>query len=503
MRVDAAGPARAAFDRAFDVCVIGAGPAGITLARALADRGLDVALMEAGGLEWSPESQDVYVGENAGLDYYPLDAARLRFFGGTSFHWNGYSRPLDAADFEPRLQNPPSGWPIGRAEFDPFADEAAAILGLGRADFGERPPPAGGRFRQVSYGFSPVRFGEWYLDEITSSERILLGLHANLVDLRLDDARLGDDRGRVTGAVFRGYAPDDPGFTVAARAYCLCTGGIENARLLLNFRDQMPEGIGNRRGLVGRYFAEHPAFRLGEVLFERAGEELTFSVPTEAFLAERATLPLVLVTARPPSRSFLTEFAREVQCNVPFADRLFEAVTGRAPARCDVGGLGAWRRSREDRRAMTGQVFTNGEQALNPESRVTLAEARDAFGMRRARLTWDLQEIDYRSAREAALAFAEDLATQGIGRMRLEDWLLGETAPAPEVTGSWHHMGTTRMSADPRAGVVDADCRVHEVANLYVGGSSVFASTGYANPTFTIVQLALRLADHLDATLAA
>jgi choline dehydrogenase-like flavoprotein len=152
---------------------------------------------------------------------------------------------------------------------------------------------------------------------------------------------------------------------------------------------------------------------------------------------------------------------------------------------------------------MTGQVFTNGEQALNPESRVTLAEARDAFGMRRARLTWDLQEIDYRSAREAALAFAEDLATQGIGRMRLEDWLLGETAPAPEVTGSWHHMGTTRMSADPRAGVVDADCRVHEVANLYVGGSSVFASTGYANPTFTIVQLALRLADHLDATLAA
>jgi choline dehydrogenase-like flavoprotein len=307
----------------------------------------------------------------------------------------------------------------------------------------------------------------------------------------------------VTDAVFRGYAPDDPGFTVAARAYCLCTGGIENARLLLSFRDQIPEGIGNRHGLIGRYFAEHPAFRLGEVLFERAGQELTFSVPTEAFLAERATLPLVLVTARPPSRSFLTEFAREVQCNVPFADRLFEAVTGRAPARCDVGGLGAWRRSREDRRAMTGQVFTNGEQALNPESRVTLAEARDAFGMRRARLTWDLQEIDYRSARDAALAFAEDLATQGIGRMRLEDWLLGETAPAPEVTGSWHHMGTTRMSADPRAGVVDADCRVHEVANLYVGGSSVFASTGYANPTFTIVQLALRLADHLDATLAA
>jgi choline dehydrogenase-like flavoprotein len=140
---------------------------------------------------------------------------------------------------------------------------------------------------------------------------------------------------------------------------------------------------------------------------------------------------------------------------------------------------------------------------------VLLAEARDGFGMRRAALDWRLTEMDYRTLTRTTLALAGYLAEQDIGRMRVYDWLLAEdpVLPAPSdgngFAGSWHHMGTTRMADDPRQGVVDRDCRVHGIANLYVGGSSVFASVGYANPTYTIVQLALRLGDHLGAELRA
>ena len=209
---------RSAFDRRpFDVCVIGAGPAGITLARRLAARGLDVALMEGGGLEWSEESQALAVGESVGLIYPDLDVARVRAFGGSSGHWNGLCRAFEAADMRPRPQNPASGWPIGRADLDPYAAETAVILDLvpDSDDVPARDPRPGREdgFERVWFLRSaPTRFGEKYLDEITAAPRIALGVHANLVDLRLDDGLT-----RVEGAVFRGYAADDPGFTVRAR----------------------------------------------------------------------------------------------------------------------------------------------------------------------------------------------------------------------------------------------------------------------------------------------
>ena len=285
---------RSAFDRDFDVCIIGAGPAGITLARRLAARGFDVALLEGGGLQWSEESQDVAVGESVGLAYPDLDVARVRCFGGSSGHWNGLCRAFEAADMRPRPQNPLSGWPIGHADLDPYQAEVAEILDL-VPDGGDVPPaipvPPEDGFHQVWYLRSaPTRFGEKYLDEIRGAERIALGIHANLVDLRLDDSLT-----RVEGAVFRGYAPDDPGFTVRARSYCLCTGGLENPRLLLNFTSQLPAGIGNQNDLVGRYFCDHIRMNAGQAIFREVPEvEVRYFTPTEEFLAEHRTLKIVL-----------------------------------------------------------------------------------------------------------------------------------------------------------------------------------------------------------------
>jgi len=279
MLLDAGGPDRAAFERSFDICVIGSGPAGMTLARSLAAQGLDVALMEGGALELTPESQDVYVGANVGLPYHDLDEARVRMFGGSSYHWNGACRELDPGDFRDRPNTPLGAWPIGKADLDPWQPGADDILDVSSPAGPDLPlRQSGDVFRLIHYRFSPpTRFGEKYAGEIDASERIFLALNANLVDLRLDAGLR-----RIEGAVFKFYVPGDPGFTVRARRYALCCGGIDNARLLLNFTSQAPRGIGNAHDLVGRTFTEHPAFYLGEVIFRRppAAERQSSCRPT-------------------------------------------------------------------------------------------------------------------------------------------------------------------------------------------------------------------------------
>jgi choline dehydrogenase-like flavoprotein len=501
---------RGAFDRRFDVCVIGAGPAGISLARKLASHGLDVALMEAGGLEWTEESQAVAEGESIGLTYPDLDIARLRYLGGSSGHWNGLCRAFEEADFLPRPANPDAGWPIGIADLDPYADEVHEILDLEPIPVTGTPEefdPATG-FRRLQYFRSaPTRFGEKYLAELTEAPRIALALNANLVDLRLDDGLSS-----VTSAVFRGYAPDDAGFAVAARAYCLCCGGIENARLLLNFTSQMPDGIGNQNGVVGRYFNDHTGTPppLGEVILTEIPEvEVQFFTPTEGLVDPEITLPMMVRInyMDRKSLSFAKELARSAQCAVPFADRLTEAVTGE-PMRCDLGGVEDWWQSRSPEDYPWGRVVFNAQAALNPDSRVTLSDEVDAFGMRRAVVDWQVLPVDDTTIRETTVAFAGWLAETGRGRMRIYDWVFDETpialaSSSGESMSSWHHMCTTRMSDDPAKGVVDGDCRVHGLDNLYVGGSSVFSAPGFENPTYTIVQLALRLGDHLATALPA
>jgi choline dehydrogenase-like flavoprotein len=511
MIVDTSGPEREAFARTFGACIIGTGPAGITLARRLAAAGIEVALMEGGALDFTTQSQATYDGALRGLDYYALDVARLRYFGGSSNLWNGSVRALDPHDFTPRAYQPFSGWPIAKADLDPYEAEASRILNLDGLPYAPDPERKQPRtdLRRFLYSRSrpATRFGEKYHDELQASETIHLGINANLVDLRLDDAA-----GTLTAARFRSFTPEDPGFAVAARSYILCTGGIENPRILLNARSQMPQGIGNGYGLVGRFFAEHPDVRFGEMLFREPFYAQEHYSPTPAFMAEKEILNFNVNVRVGPGvitpqslRELPRELVRELACRTPFGARLGQYVSD-GEINCDpdqkVGITGYFARRRTPE-ALLGSAELQMEQVLDPENRVQLLPETDALGLNRPVLTWRLQDIDRRTVRQAMLSFGVMLAEEDLGRLRVRDWLLEDDwqagVDAGDILGSFHHMCTTRMSADPRQGVVDRDCRVHGMSNLYVGGSSVFATAGHATPTYTIVQLALRLGDHLAA----
>lgn len=462
-------------DRTFHVCVVGSGPAGITLARALARHGHDVGLFEAGGESLTADSQDLYKGDIVGVRYWPLEKTRLRFFGGSSNHWGGWSRPLDAWDFVPNPVNPDSGWPIAKSDLDGYAAETDEILDLEPDD----PAPRGKKrfdpFEPISFRFSPpTRFRIKYRDELASSTRIRMYLNANLVEIGLNEARRN-----ITELRFKSFRREDS-FAVRANHFVLCLGGIENARVLLNSQ------IGNRYDLVGRHFCEHLVFTLGDLLLKSRGSLPKFLGPTPEFIDRAGTLNFGLRVVRlsQPAKSYWTE----LQCSSSTARKVAEWIG------TDLGC------------EHPGRLRIACEQALNPSSRVRLSDVVDRFGIRRVALNWQISEIDRQTIRTAALESSKVFATRDVARARLLPWVLDQAMDVPsidqdEVIGM-HHMCTTRMGSDPRKGVVDANCRVHDVENLHLAGSSVFATSGHSNPTYTIIQLALRLADHLNDRLS-
>ena len=474
------------FGNPFDVCIVGTGPAGITLARKLGGRGLSVGLFEGGGLEYTSESQALYEGRTVGQPYYPLDGTRLRYFGGSSNHWGGWTRAFDPYDFEPKAYHPMSGWPISMADLDPYAKEATDILNLPEDMAApDIMPQAADELVPRLFRFSrpTTRFGEKYKSELAGSTAIRTYLNANLVDLKLNP-----DRRAVSEAVFRSYARPDP-FRVKARMFVLCLGGIENPRALLNATSEIPSGLGNEHDLVGRTFMEHPHAPVGRAVVRSALTWMLVYSPTPDLMRKNRILNFGLRIGdfdQWNSGDFTGALRPEPDCTVDFDTLLASEMRGeRSPCLAHVA-----------------DVFVACEQSLSLDNRVKLTEERDRFGLRKAELDWRLSEMDLRTLRTAASEAARHFAELDVGRMKILDWVLGDGLPSgDELYGGNHHIGTTRMSADPRLGVVDANTKVHSLENLYVGGSSVFATSGHANPTYTIVQLALRQADHLSERL--
>ena len=308
--------------------------------------------------------------------------------------------------------------------------------------------------------------------------------------------------------------------TVTARAFVLATGGLENPRLLLLSNDVQSEGLGNAHDQVGRYFMEHLLLSTGLFIvsdpnaqFSLYGDpqdiggidvQLTLSFDRDFLVQqELPNLYFELQSQRGYGFADAVSSARHIggaltdlSWPASFGDHLANVVQG-MDVLIDAGSTAAFGGPVfYDQPPLAFRVYAYGEQIPNPESRVTLGDDRDRLGQRRCELSWQTTAIDHQGIRRGVEALAREVGRTGTGRFQVSGNL--DSPDLQGLSGGHHHMGTTRMSDDPRTGVVDGNCRVHNIDNLYIAGSSVFSTSGFANPTLTIVALALRLADHLN-----
>lgn len=486
----------------YDFCIAGAGFAGIVLAVALSKMGYQIVLLEGGDVDFWEDSQELYQGTIIGRDYVPLDATRLRQLGGTSGHWAGSCRPLSESVFKRHPHIPDSGWPISKADLAPFLKKTCEILEIETFPADEELPGSEEMLNRVAFRKSPpVRFNEKYSEILKYAENITLVLKANLTGIKVgSSARL------IEAFEIQGYIEGREARELKARAFVLALGGIENARILLNVRERAREGLWQGTALAGRYFAEHPHHALGQVVAEPVFGLGTSSVFVEATpdLMRREKIGNCILRLEPAAKFVssrdrpddLKSKVKEFLCS---SELLYDLAISIRPFRCP--------RTNEDSilsgaAVEAGIVRAMAEQAPNPDSRVLLSDERDRFGLRRVALDWQLSAVDKRTMARVGMEFGKAMARSGLGRVKLADWILDEDSEVPgvkdghEALGN-HHMGTTRMATSAQEGVVDQDCKVYGKDNLFIAGSSVFTTGGAANPTFTIVQLALRLSSHL------
>jgi choline dehydrogenase-like flavoprotein len=514
-----------------DVVVIGGGVAGITLACELAETRLSVVVAESGGFEFEAETQALYEGAIVGVPYWPLDVTRLRYFGGSSNHWMNRCSRLMPHDLAARPWIPHSGWPFAWSELAPFYRRAHPYASLGPANYDPDHATLHGEVRAgrrldgiedvVFHDVrNPTRFGEVYRAKLERAANIRVLLHANVTALRAaHDARRIE---RVEARTLEGRRVE-----LRGRLYVLACGGLENPRLLLASNDVAPNGLGNGHDLVGRFFMDHPETRtaMGVTLDSTAWIEAYRYWPNQPGEVARSLMVspekqqefglgnisfklIVTDEGAATGRQALRHLLKRLRGKE--VDGSLSGDLGLAITDIDdtlAGIYGYVRNGFHNPPAAAGQSFAliaEAELAPDPDNRVTLTNERDALGMPRIALKLRPSPLDLATLKRGTELTAAELTRGGLARVRFPDWMANDDPGWGEnVLWGHHHMGTTRMSADPKRGVVDPHCQVHGMENLYVAGSSVFATSGAVNPTLTIIALTLRLADHLKGALIA
>jgi choline dehydrogenase-like flavoprotein len=519
---------------AADICIVGAGAAGITVASELDGSSQSVCLIESGSYGPDEETQTLYDVAVAGYPVRENFMSRARYFGGSCNLWAGRSMKLSELDFAPREWIPHSGWPITYAEMDPYYRRAEKILRL----------PSFERFEQITlcrqmsqqerelfdnedlkpntsmWAKKPLRFGATYKSQLKHSRNISVYLNANVTEILLNSQ--GTSVETLSVATLNGKR-----LRIKAKRFVLSCGGMENARLLLVSRAVQDQGIGNQYDVVGRYFMDHPRTLFGKV--KLSGQQrlpLLLGVPLSQGMAqvgiqfsERAQKRERLLNHYLTfERQWSEQTARAYQSFVHTMKILLRK--GYAGNRFGISGAKLatvpeliyllaprelmphmlFRIVKAIKSKISGGVkelivVNYCEQAPNPQSRVYLSHERDRLNMNRLVLDWKVGAEETKCMMRLQEVVDYYLRKNHIGYLDNTSEKLSDL----RYTDASHHIGTTRMSDDPRTGVVDRNSKVHGVDNLFIAGSSVFPTSGYANPTLTIVALAIRLAEHLKA----
>ena len=506
-----------------DICIIGTGPAGNVVARELSGTDIAVVVLESGGFARHDDADALNAIENVGrprvVDQWEV---RNRIVGGSSHTWGGRCAPFDEIDFEARDWVPLSGWPLNLVNIAPHLRRSASHLGLTgdeSSDDALQPlvqrSPAMQRLdrakirpffwqfsRDAGKAHDYMRFGRRFTSQIGSNVTLITGATA----LRIDPSACGR---AVQSVIFA--MPDGSRRTLWTRTAVLCAGGIENARLLLASDTVLPHGLGNERDLVGRTLMDHPRGPIGafdlstsEDLQRRFGR---FNVRGALFRAGFRVSPDVQRSEKLLNCS--AWLGEKWASDDPWeaAKRVIRGAPQLpADAMAILGNAGLFIRGVRDYATGRGGVARKldvltldamCEQRPDSDSRVTLSNLRDRFGMRLPRIDWRIHSDEARTMRRTACLVAGEFERLGLPPLAIAEWVHDEGDLPASFVDVAHPTGTTRMAANAENGVVDANCRVHSVDGLYLAGSSVFPTSGHCNPTQMIVALAIRLADHL------
>jgi choline dehydrogenase-like flavoprotein len=528
-----------------EVCIVGTGTAGITLAREFIGQGFSVCLLESGGLKPDKETQALQWGKNIGHPYYSLDTARPRYLGGTTNRWHlaigqdcsrARMRPFDEIDFEERDWVPYSGWPFPKSHLDPFYERAQSVCRIEPPTFDvedwedtrvrPRLQLRGDEIKTVIFKFgSRYPFIKDYIEQIDHAPNIATYLYTNVVEIEID--ALNNTVTRLRVATLNGKK-----IWVSAKFYVLAAGAIEISRLLLVSNKVQKTGLGNQFDLVGRFFMEHPHCTAGlfvpsnQNIFKSTGLYNAIHVVNGVPIKGKVSFSEKLIRRERLLNQVVEFYPRLIQkaflYRYPIVDT--KGVHSlRALVRHEYNTNDFWKHIRNifrdfDATCVAGyrniksgvfnmlyrdrikvfEVQSMSEQIPNPQSRVILTNERDCLGMNRVQLDWQLTSYDMQSIIRGIEILDKEFRHSGLGRVYNQ---LYDEIPSKSIYGGWHHMGTTRMHVDPKKGVVDENCKVHGIHNLFIAGPSVFPTGGYANPILTIVALSIRLADHIKKQL--
>ena len=516
-----------------DVCIVGAGAAGLSIALDWMTGPYKIILLESGGFEFDNDVQDLINGTTSGQKYYPLRASRLAMFGGTTGHWAGMCSPMDNIDFEKRDWVPHSGWPITRQDLDYYYEKAHKTIQLGPynydLDYWQKQDPDLKSFQLDNdvvwtklWQINSLRFGPTYADTIKKAKNIHLYTYATLTNILANE-----EVSEIREVTLKNTAGKT--HTVRAKHFILAGGTIQNTRMLLASNTQAIKGLGNDNDNVGRYFMEHLEIQSAELwlykpflaklytwgnvygelsISEKAQKEhriLNGTAGLSPLSIAKYTKPRMEIWQNADPRKSMdnvmqnwVEAAREANAEL-YGEDDFDSLKTEEEKLTKLLEL-------FDKLSMTNtfEFQTRIEQAPNPDSRVTLGRDRDALGMPRVNLHWQLTELDKRSIRTIYQLIGQQMGLAGLGRVKLKEYLqdeLDNTSWPDGTNAGWHHMGATRMSDDPKKGVVDANCQIHGIHNLYVAGAGCFSTSSAPNPTLTLVALSLRLSDHVKQKL--
>ena len=473
-----------------DICIVGTGAAGISMALQFIKTNKRVLLLEGGTIGVTEQSQKLYHGPTVenGVDKKDyLASSRIRMFGGTTGHWAGYCRPFDEIDFEVRDWVPNSGWPITMSDLIPHYDMTSALLQIKPFDMSNDLAIAENRvidterFKIRNYHLSPpTRFHETFRSGLQKPEHISVVFDANVININLVE-----DGSRVMSLDIASLNDKDKKAKVKAKQFVLATGGIENVKLLLNSNDVKTKGIGNDNDNVGKYFMEHPEYdspyAMALAIDDVAAQNFVHFGPTRQ-------LPSIMPTAKTQRQHKILNASVELRRYKPSraTKKNLENAT-KSFAQLDPAN--------ENYKTFT--TFIRTEMPPIASNRCYLVDDKDTFGNQNVGLSYSVDESSEYTVQTLAKTLGRELGQNGIGRLNTS-YKTGDHKE--KMLYGWHHMGTTRMSASPEDGVVDKNCQVFGVSNLYIAGSSVFSTSSYANPTFNLVALALRLADYLKST---